>query len=88
MDKLFVNINMFTLNQRVLLVRDNSATVIASPPLDQMREVLDAALDQYKVSEINFAGNENYIKEFILYTLKTKYSDRNVRILVNGKILN
>lgn len=79
---------MFTLNQRILLVRDSSATVIASPPLDQVKEVLDAALDQYKISEINFAGNENYIKDFILYALKTKYSDRNVRILVNGKILN
>ncbi len=88
--KIFTKISMFDLNQQIFISDGNEIKMVANPPMEKVRETLFALMEP-DVEEVEFNGNEKYIKAIgnnLLNDLIIKYSDRNVRVLLNGKILN
>ena len=91
--KIFTKINMFDIDQQIFMADENKdIKLIASPSIENVKDILFSLMEtDNSVEEVEFNGNEKYIKAIgngILNELVKKYSDRNVRILINGKILN
>ena len=88
--KIFTKISMFDLNQQIFLADGDNITMVANPPMENVKETLFALMEP-DIEEVEFNGSEKYIKAIgneIINELVRKYSDRNVRVLINGKILN
>ena len=90
--KIFVKISMFDLNQPIFLA-DTEADIkmVAQPEIWQIENTLFALMENNPIDEIEFNGNEKYIQsigEEWVKNLKSKYSNRNVRISINGKVFN
>lgn len=89
--KIFTKINMFDLNQQVFLADGEDIKLISTPTMAEMKGLIFSLLDSNTIQELEFDGNEKYIQAVgmdILEDLTKKYSNRNVRILINGKIFN
>lgn len=96
--KLFVKINMFDANQSIFLADENDdIKLIATPSINEINNIVFGLIspsseDDSDIKEIEFNGNEKYIKncgQDILNELVRKYSNRrDLRVLINGKILN
>lgn len=89
--KLFIKIDMFNLNQDVLLTQDNDIEKIASVPIDSVGKIVCSLAGEKNVEEIEIDGNQEYIQKVgleVLEGLENYYTDRNVRIKLNGKVFN
>lgn len=90
--KLCVNINMFDLNQDVFVAENEEIKHIASVPIDRLSEIVySLAGVNDGVEEIEINGNQEYIQPVgyeILEGLNKLYSEKNVRVYLNGEILN
>ena len=83
---------MFDLNQPIFLA-DTEADIkmVAQPEIWQIENTLFALMENNPIDEIEFNGNEKYIQsigEEWVKNLKSKYSNRKVRISINGKVFN
>ena len=83
---------MFDLNQPIFLA-DTEADIkmVAQPEIGQIENTLFVLMEDNPIDEIEFNGNEKYIQsigEEWVKNLKSKYSNRNVRISINGKVFN
>lgn len=83
---------MFNLNQPIFLAdTESDIKMVAQPEIFQVGDTLFALMEENTIDEIEFNGNEKYIHsigEEWVKNLKSKYSNRNVRITINGEIFN
>ena len=84
---------MFEMNQSIFLADSNDdIQLISQVPLNEIPSILFSLLnDNNDIEEIEFRGNRDFITpttETTLKNLKSKYSNRNVRISINGKVFN
>lgn len=91
--KIFTKISLFDYNQPIFIADKDDIKLVDSVPINNVKKVLFSLLsDNDDVEEIEFNGNEKYIKtigEEMINEIITKYSNnKNVRITINGKIFN
>ena len=91
--KIFTKISLFDYNQPIFIADKNDIKLVDSVPIDDVKKVLFSLMsDNDDVEEIEFNGNEKYIKtigEEMINEIITQYSNnKNVRITINGKIFN
>ncbi len=90
--KLLVNINMFAFDQSVFEIDGDTVKQIASIPINQIGEmVYSLANTEDGIEEIEIDGNQNYIQKVgieVLEKLTKLYSDKNVRVKLNGEVFN
>ena len=89
--KLCVKINMFDANQQIFIAKDDEIKYIASAPMDRISELAYSLAGEREVDEIEVDGNPDFIQQIgmeILEGLEKFYSDKNVRVKLNGEIFN
>ena len=91
--KLVVGINMFSMNQSIYeLHEDGKVDIVAATALDRLGEAVCSLIDSSnEIEEIELDGPTEYIEKYgfeILEELAKNYSDRNVRLNLNGKVFN
>ena len=90
MVKMLIDINMFNINQTVFLMKNNQKVENFKVSLTDLIPHIAATLDAEKdISEIEFQGHMTFLTQLttdLITLLKTKYADRNVRIITNGKV--
>lgn len=90
--KLLVNINMFTIDQDVFEADDDNIKHIASVPIDRIGEIIySLANAKDSIEEIEIDGNQDYIQKVgfeVLEGLEKLYSNKNVRVKLNGEVFN
>lgn len=84
---------MFEMNQSIFLAdSNNDIQLISQVPLNEIPSVLFSLLnDNDDIEEIEFRGNRDFITpitETTLKDIKSRYSNRNVRVNINGKVFN
>lgn len=90
-NKLFIGIDMFTVNQDILLVSETGITTLASVPVESVGNLAYSLIDSNNIEEIEINGNKKYTKKVahdIINALQRNYSKRNVRITTNGEVFN
>ena len=88
--KLLININMFRVNQDVYEIDGDHANYLASLPLDEVSRAV-YAFGNGDIEEVEVDGNTDFIQKIgyeIIDELNKYYSDRNVRVKLNGEIFN
>ena len=91
---LLINFNLFDANQKIYLLdteNQTATTLISSVPVNEINNVIGGLISTENIEGIDLRGHEQYIAEFgnsVLNELVKKYSDRNVRIYLNGEIFN
>ena len=91
---LLINFNLFDANQIIYLLdteNQTATTLISSVPVNEISNVIGGLIQTEGIEGIDLRGHEQYIVEFgnsVLNELVKKYSDRNVRIYLNGEIFN
>ena len=93
MAKLFIQTDMFNINQSVFLIQNDVIVSTTKVPLDQFKDLPIFNLEREKdsIDEININGNQKFIEKIgydIISNLKNNYSNRQVRIKLNGEIFN
>ena len=93
MAKIVVGINMFSLNQYIYeLHEDGQVETVAATPIDRLAEAVYSLVGTREdIEEIELDGPTEYIQKYgfeILEGLAQNYSNRNVRISLNGKVFN
>lgn len=58
---LLVNLNMFTLNNVITLVKENSASTLGYFPYDDLPEVIIALSKDYNINKVKFSGFKEYV---------------------------
>lgn len=90
--KLCVNIDMFTINQNIFIADDDKVKLIASVPVDRVGEIVySLAGAKDGIEEIEIDGNQDYIQKVgfeVLEGLEELYSNKNVRVKLNGEVFN
>lgn len=91
MAKMFVKVDMFTINQDVFLEHGGEIKHIASVPTDKLGEIVYSLVNSKDgIEEIEIDGNQKYIEKIgqeVLEGLNKNYSN-NVRVKLNGKVSN
>ena len=95
MDKrIVIKLNMFILNQEISLINadnDKEITNTISVPIDKIDDTIEEFVQTNNIDEIYVEGNKKFAKAIIndLQSILTyKYSEKKVRIYLNGKICN
>lgn len=90
--KLFVELNMFNYIQDIIVVNEKEQTSFAHVSIDKVYDTIFSFLNSDDtIEEINIDGNKQLAAQLvydIMHTMTTEYSNRNVRILLNGEILD
>lgn len=90
--KLLININMFSFDQDVFETDGDSVKHIASVPIDQINEMVYSFVNtKESIEEIEIDGNQDFIQKIgyeILEGLEKIYSNKNVRVKLNGEVFN
>lgn len=83
---------MFNLYQTVSVVKNGEMQKPTQVPLTDLRSTIHQYLDTTDIEEIDFVGHKTFITRFaseLSEDLKVlKYSNRNVRILIDGEVFN
>lgn len=87
-----INVNMFDVHQSIYLIENEKPVKTTSVPLNELVDfVLGNEQWNKNIEEIEIDGNKNFIQK-IGYDFKTsiqkQFSNRNVRILINGEVFN
>ena len=92
MAKLFIELDMFNFNQNIILYDgDKDPVFLARVPVEKVSEIAIGHIDECNIDEIEIDGNRNFAQRVVSdlqNDLKTRYSNRNVRIKINGEVLN
>lgn len=87
---MYVGLNMFSFKQDIFVREDdNSIKHLISVPLDKLGETICNYLTDEDIGTIEINGNEEYSNQLLYdlnYLLTTAYSERNVRVLLNGEV--
>ena len=90
--KLLVMINMFAMNQDVFEADGDNFKHVASVPVDRIGEMIySLANAKDGIDEIEIDGDQNYIQKIgfeVLEGLEKLYSNKNVRVKLNGEVFN
>ena len=90
--KLIVKINMFSINQSIYTIDENSKIkIISDIPLNKLSEYVYDITSSEDIEEIELDGPETYIQKYgfdILENLSQNYSDRKVKVKLNGEVFN
>ena len=90
--KLWVYIDMFDINQKISVADDGKIIDTFSTPIDEVTNTVSTlASNDDDIAEIEINGNAKFIHsigDMILTELKSKYSNNNVRVKVNGKVFD
>ena len=91
--KVMIHMNMFSLNQAIYLSHeDGKIEVMENIPTDELsKTIYNLVGPDNQIEEIELDGPSSYIQKYgfdILEGLEKNYSDRNVRIYLNGEIFN
>lgn len=90
--KLFVNIDMFTINQDISLIDNGEVKYLMSVPIENLDKAIYSLVgSNNNINDIELHGNKQYIQKTgykILEGLNKIYADRNVRITINGEVFN
>lgn len=90
--KLCVNISMFDFNQDVFMTDGEIIKHVASVPMERLSEIIYSLTGtEDGIEEIEINGNQEYIQPVgyeILEGLNKLYSDKNVRVYLNGEVFN
>ena len=90
--KLLININMFAIDQDVFEADGDNLKHIASVPIDRISEMIySLANAKDGIEEIEIDGNQDYIQKVgleVLEGLEKLYSNKNVRVKLNGEVFN
>jgi len=90
--KLIVKINMFSINQSIYTIDENSKIkIISDIPLNKLSEYVYDITSSEDIEEIELDGPEAYIQKYgfdILENLSQNYSDRKVKVKLNGEVFN
>ena len=89
--KLYISIALFDLYQDIFLVTKDSVNLYSKVTMEDIPELVYSALskDDFSIDEIELHGNPEYCEKTgyeIESLIKQRYSDRNVRISINGEI--
>lgn len=88
--KLVADLNVAGLNHLYLL-EDNNIQPIRFGVLNDMYSSISDALEKEEIEDILIIGSQNYalgVGKEVLKNVLTNYSNKNVRVYVNDKILN
>lgn len=91
MAKLYIGIDMFNMNQTLFLEREGEVGQAVAVPLNQLNQTIYHLINEENINEIYIGGNQDFIEKIgyeILDELKLNYSNKNVRIKANDKVLN
>lgn len=90
--KLIVKINMFSINQSIYTIDENSKIkIISDIPLDKLSDYIYSITGSDEIEEIELDGPEAYIQKYgfdILENLSQNYSNRKVKVKLNGEVFN
>ena len=85
--KLLININMFDRYSPIYYVEDDQPIRVTTVPIDELvNYVLYNDRWNTGIEEIEIDGNKNFIQKIGQW--QSKFSNRNVRILINGEVFN
>ena len=91
MAKLLIDVSIFNIYQTVALIENNETIETLRVSMTDLLKHISTVLDTKDLAEIEFSGHKIYIDKVatdLLETLKTKYANRNVRIITNGEVFN
>jgi hypothetical protein len=90
--KMFIDVNLFTLHQNIYIANDDGEIEkIVRSTVENMNNTVMGLLEEKNFSEIELSGNQEFVQhvgEKLLAELKLNYSNKNVRMLINGKVFN
>ncbi len=90
--KLLININMFDRYSPIYYVEDDQPIRVTTVPIDELvNYVLYNDRWNTGIEEIEIDGNKNFIQKIgqdFINEWQSKFSNRNVRILINGEVFN
>ncbi len=92
MAKIIVNVNMFDMYQTVYYIANDKPTKVTSVMTNNIVNfVLNDEHWSKDVDEIELDGNKHFVQKIgqaLITELQSKFSNRNVRILINGEVFN
>lgn len=92
MAKIVINVNMFDMYQQIYYIENDNVTRTTTAMTNNLADFLVANERWNKdVDEIEIDGNKTFIQKIgqdILTKFNSQFSNRNVRILINGEIFN
>lgn len=92
MAKIMINVNMFDMYQTVYYIENDKPTKVTSIMTNNIVNfVLHDEQWSKNVDEIELDGNKHFIEKIgndLITELQTKFSNKNVRILINGEVFN
>ena len=87
MSKIVCNINMFDLNQHIILVKDNGTSEeITTSTINNLGDLIVASCSKFNLNKIHLFGDKKYIDgiiENILSINSSKYKINNIELEVN-----
>lgn len=90
--KMFIDVKLFTLHQNIYIANDEGEIEkIVRSTVDNMNDTVIGLMEKQDFSEIEISGNQEFIQsigEKLLTELKLTYANKNVRMLLNGKVFN
>lgn len=92
MAKIVVSVNMFDMYQTIYYVENDKPTKVTSVMTDNIVNFI-LYNDQWNkgVDEIEIDGNKHFVKKIgndLVTEFQRQFSNRNVRILINGEVFN
>lgn len=92
MAKVVINVNMFDMYQQIYYIDNNNITRTTTVMTDNLVDYI-LYNDQWNkdVDEIEIDGNKSFIQKIgrdFIKKWQSQFSNRNVRILINGEVFN
>ena len=91
MAKICVKVEMFSMNQDIYIADNGEVKHIATVPMDRVGEMVFSLAGTHNIDEVEINGNTEYIQQIgydILDGMEKFYSNKNVRVKLNGKVFN
>ena len=92
MAKLVIGVSMFSMSQNIYKVDGDKIENLAATALEQIPQAVSTLLGNFDdIEEIELDGPSKYIEKYgydILSELEKNYANKNVRVNLNGTLLN
>ena len=92
MAKLVIGVSMFSMSQNIYKVDGDKIENLAAAALEQIPQAVSTLLGNFDdIEEIELDGPSKYIEKYgydILSELEKNYANKNVRVTLNGTLLN
>lgn len=86
MNTIFCNINLFDLNQSILLLSEDKYMPIGQSDFQDLGSTIALLCDTYQVNNVQLIGHSEYaqvVKRDILTFSKMNYNNNNIEVTIN-----